>query len=223
MRCKFETARQIGIVIDFFVFIAYSIWDITYTMKTGVFMKTSVRALWRIFASFFRIGAFTFGGGLAMIPLIQKEAVEKHKWVTDDDILEIVAIAESTPGPIAINAATFVGYRAAGVLGSACATFGVVLPSFVIILVISFVLRQFQELAVVQYAFRGIRAGVLALLLKSLWTMYKKSHKGWPAYVAMAAAFVLTTVLDVHILLVVIGCGLFGYITARLYDKEVKK
>ena len=186
-------------------------------------MKVSVKQLWQIFTSFFRIGAFTFGGGLAMIPLIQKEAVEKRKWVTDDDIMEIVAIAESTPGPIAINAATFVGYRAAGVIGSACATFGVVLPSFAIILLISYVLRQFQEIAVVQYAFRGIRAGVLALLFKSLWTMYKKSPKGWPAYVAMAAAFLLTTVLDVHILLVIIGCGLFGYVTARIYDKEGKK
>ena len=181
------------------------------------------KELWQIFASFFKIGAFTFGGGLAMIPLIQKEAVEKRKWVTDDDILEIIAIAESTPGPIAINAATFVGYRAAGVLGSACATFGVVLPSFVIILLISYVLRQFQQLEVVQYAFRGIRAGVLALLIKSLWIMYKKSPKGWPAYIAMAAAFVLTAVLDVHILVVIIGCALFGYVTARIYAKEGKQ
>ena len=102
-------------------------------------MHVQLKKLWQIFAAFFKIGAFTFGGGLAMIPLIQKEAVENHGWVTDDDILEIVAIAESTPGPIAINAATFVGYRAAGILGSAVATFGTVLPSFVIILLISFV------------------------------------------------------------------------------------
>lgn len=186
-------------------------------------MKASPKTLWQVFASFFRIGAFTFGGGLAMIPLIQKEAVEKRGWVTDDDILEIVAIAESTPGPIAINAATFVGYRAAGLSGSACATFGTVLPSFTIILLISFVLRQFQQLPVVQYAFWGIRAGVLAMLFKSLWTMYKKSPKGWPAYVAMGAAFVLTTILDVHILIVIIGCALFGYITATLIGRRAEK
>ena len=113
-------------------------------------MKHSLKDLWKIFAAFFKIGAFTFGGGLAMIPLIQKEAVEKQKWITDDDILEIIAIAESTPGPIAINSATFVGYRAAGILGSACATLGVVLPSFVLILLLSFVLRQFQELEAVR-------------------------------------------------------------------------
>lgn len=183
-------------------------------------MKHSFKDLWKIFAAFFKIGAFTFGGGLAMIPLIQKEAVEKHGWVTDDDILEIVAIAESTPGPIAINAATFVGYRAAGVIGSACATFGTVLPSFVIILAISAVLRQFQQLPVVQYAFWGIRAGVLAMLLKSLWTMFKKSPKGWPAYVAMAAAFVLTTILDVHILIVIVSCAVFGLVTATLIGRR---
>ncbi len=186
-------------------------------------MKADPKVLWQTFLSFFKIGAFTFGGGLAMIPLIQKEAVEKQGWVTDDDILEIVAIAESTPGPIAINAATFVGYRAAGVLGSACATFGTVLPSFVIILLISYVLRQFQALAVVQYAFWGIRAGVLAMLLKSLWTMFQKSRKGWPAYVAMAAAFILTAVLDVHVLIVIVCCAIFGLLTAHFVGRRAAK
>ena len=186
-------------------------------------MSFRLKQLWQIFAAFFKIGAFTFGGGLAMIPLIQKEAVEKRGWIDDEDILEIVAIAESTPGPIALNAATFVGYRAAGVLGSACATFGVVLPSFCIILLLSFVLRQFQQLQAVQYAFWGIRAGVLAMLIKSLWTMYKKSPKGWPAYVAMAAAFIMTTILDVHILIVIISCGVFGLVTATLIGRRAEK
>ena len=128
-------------------------------------MKNKWKTLWKVFTTFFKIGAFTFGGGYAMIPLIQRETVDNHKWVTEDDILEIIAIAESTPGPIAINSATFVGYRTCGVLGSVAATLGVVLPSFVIIFAISFVLRQFQELKAVQYAFQGIRAGVMALLL----------------------------------------------------------
>jgi chromate transporter len=149
-----------------------------------------LKKLLQVFLSFFKIGAFTFGGGYAMIPLIQNEAVEKRHWVTDEDILEVVAIAESTPGPIAINSATFVGYRVAGVLGSACATFGVVLPSFVIILLIAGLLNEFQSLQVVQYAFFGIRAGVLALVLKSLWTMFHKGKKNAVAYALMAAAFV---------------------------------
>jgi chromate transporter len=133
-----------------------------------------VKTLFSLFLTFSRIGAFTFGGGYAMIPLIQREASQKRGWVSDEDILEIVAIAESTPGPIAINAATFVGYRVAGIPGAVCATLGVVAPSFLIILAIASVLREFQENLYVQYAFRGIRAAVLALIIKALWGMYKK-------------------------------------------------
>jgi len=186
-------------------------------------MKRSYKELGKIFATFFKIGAFTFGGGYAMIPLIQKETVETRKWITDDDILEIIAIAESTPGPIAINSATFVGYRTCGVLGAAAATLGVVLPSFLIILGISYVLREFQELKAVQYAFNGIRAGVLALLFKALWGMYKKSPKGWAAYVVMAGAFLLTAILDVNVLYVIIGCAVFGLVTALLAERRMQK
>ena len=175
-----------------------------------------------MFLTFFKIGGFTFGGGYAMIPLIQRETVEKHKWITQDDILEIVAIAESTPGPIAINSATFVGYRVAGVLGSMCATLGVVLPSFVIILALSFVLRQFQQLQAVKYAFAGIRAGVLALLFKSLWSMYQKSPKGWAGYVVMAGAFLVSTFIEINILFVIIGCGVFGLVTSRIMERRAK-
>ena len=103
-------------------------------------MKEYFKKLFTVFITFFKIGAFTFGGGYAMIPLIQRETVENHKWISDDDILDIIAIAESTPGPIAINSATFVGYKVAGFWGSFAATLGVVLPSFIIILVISYVL-----------------------------------------------------------------------------------
>ena len=181
-----------------------------------------IKKLFQIFLSFFRIGAFTFGGGYAMIPLIQHEAVEKRKWVTDEDILDIVAIAESTPGPIAINSATFVGYRAAGVLGSACATLGVVLPSFVVILILSFVLAQFQQVQAVQYAFNGIRVGVLALLVKALWTMYKKSPKGWAAYVVMGAALILTAFFSINVIFVIIGCAVFGIVTSAIMGRRSK-
>ena len=182
-----------------------------------------MKELWKIFLTFLKIGAFTFGGGYAMIPLIQKEAVEKNGWVTDEDILEIIAIAESTPGPIAINSATFVGYRTCGVLGSVAATLGVVLPSFVLIYAISFVLRQFQELKAVQYAFQGIRAGVLALLCKALWGMYKKNQKNWVAYIVMAGAFVLTGLLDVSVLPVLVGCAVFGLVTAKAMERRAQK
>ena len=186
-------------------------------------MKHDYKKLLPLFWTFFKIGAFTFGGGYAMIPLIQKETVENHKWITDDDILEIIAIAESTPGPVAINSATFVGYKTCGFWGAVCATFGVVVPSFLIILAISYILDAFQGLKPVQYAFNGIRAGVLALLFKALWSMFKKSPKGWAAYVVMAAAFVLTAVLKVNVLFVIVFCAVFGLVTSLLVKKEAAK
>ena len=140
-----------------------------------------MKELLTIFLTFFKIGAFTFGGGYAMIPLIQKEAVENHHWVTDEDILDIVAIAESTPGPIAINAATFVGYQTRGFAGALAATLGVGLPSFVTIFVIFHILRTFRDVKAVQYAFNGIRVGVLVLLIKALVKMFKTNRKGWLA------------------------------------------
>jgi len=167
-----------------------------------------------LFLTFLKIGGFTFGGGYAMIPIIQREIVEKKKWITDEDILEIIAIAESTPGAIAINSATFVGYRVAGFFGALLATLGVVLPPFCIIFAISFVLRQFSELRAVKYAFWGIRAGVLALICKALWSMYKKVDKGLIPYIVMAAAFIVTAVFDVNVLYVIIGCAVFGLATS---------
>ena len=149
--------------------------------------------------------------------------MEKRKWITDDDILEIIAIAESTPGPIAINSATFVGYRACGIVGSMAATIGVVLPSFVIILALSFVLQQFQDVQAVQWAFQGIRAGVLALLVKALWTMFKKSPKGWAAYVVIGASFILTAIFDINVIFVLIGCAVFGLVTSLIMERRAAK
>ncbi len=176
-----------------------------------------------LFLSFLKIGAFTFGGGYAMIPLIQKEAVEEKKWITDEDILEIIAIAESTPGPIAINAATFVGWRVCGFWGALSATLGVILPSFFIILAISFVLREFQDKKVVQYAFSGIRAGVLALMVKALWSMYKQCQKHAIAYIVMGMAFVLTAFFKISVLVVIIGCGLFGLLASEVCERRMNK
>jgi len=182
-----------------------------------------MKKLFELFWTFFKIGGFTFGGGHAMIPLIQKETVENKKWITDDDILEIIAIAESTPGPVAINSATFVGYRTAGFWGAVAATMGVVLPSFCIILAIAYLLDNFMEIKAVQYAFLGINAGVLALLFKALWNMYKKSPKGWAAYVVMGASFLLTAILKVNLFAVIIGCAVFGLVTSLLAERRLKK
>ena len=182
-----------------------------------------MRELLTIFLTFLRIGAFTFGGGYAMIPLIQHEAVQKHHWVTDEDILDIVAIAESTPGPIAINAATFVGYRVKGFRGAVTATLGVVLPSFVIILAIFYVLQQFQELKVVQYAFKGIRAGVLVLMLKALTKMLKSNGKGKLPMALMLLSFVLAAILQVNTILVIVLCGLIGLAAFLLAERGMQK
>ncbi len=185
--------------------------------------QSRINTLLSLFLTFFRIGAFTFGGGYAMIPLIQHETVEKKGWISDDDILEIVAIAESTPGPIAINTATFVGYKTCGVLGAFCATLGVVLPSFVIISIIACLLREFQDIKVVKYAFWGIRAGVLSLIVKALWTMYKKIPKNAVSYIAIAAAFIAVAVLDINVLLVIIGCAVYGLLTSLYVARRAQK
>ena len=187
-------------------------------------MDSKAKRILTLFLTFFKIGAFTFGGGYAMIPLIQREIVEKHGWMTDEDILDIFAIAESTPGPIAINSATFVGFRTAGFLGAAMATTGVVLPSFVVILLISFVLTGFADIPAVQYAFFGIRAGVLALLVKALWTMYKKNPKGIVSYILMAAAFAAVAFLKIPVLAVLGGCAAVGLISSFIvWRKEDKQ
>lgn len=178
--------------------------------------KISFRLCMQLFLSFFKIGAFTFGGGYAMIPLIQREMVENKKWISDDDILEIIAIAESTPGPIAINMATFVGTRTAGFFGAFFATLGVVLPSFIVISVIARLLSEFSDIKAVQYAFNGIRAGVLALLLKALFTMYKKVKKNAFSYVILALAFVTTAFFGVNVLLVILCCAVFGIIVSLI-------
>lgn len=175
-----------------------------------------------LFLTFLKIGAFTFGGGYAMIPLIQREVVFNKKWITDDDILEIIAIAESTPGPIAINSATFIGYRVAGFWGAFFSTLGVVLPSFLIILVISVVIKEFQSITAVKYAFWGIRAGVLALLIKAVWTMYKKAPKKLLSSVLMVIAFIATAFLDVPVLAVIVCSAIIGIIYSLAARGQIK-
>ena len=173
-----------------------------------------------LFLTFAKIGLFTFGGGYAMIPLIQRETAEKKGWIADGELAEIVAIAESTPGPIAINAATFIGSRTAGFTGAFCATLGMVCPSFVIILLLSYLLREVQEMKPVAYAFMGIRAGVLALILKALWTMWKQAPKKVFSYIVMSAAFVCAAFVKIHVVFIIIGCALAGLAFSLLTERR---
>ena len=135
--------------------------------------------LLNLFLTFAKIGLFTFGGGYAMISLIENQCVERKKWITHDEMMNITVIAESTPGPIAINCATFVGYKKAGLLGSLIATLGIVLPSFLIIFAISMFLNQFLEITWIANAFKGIKIAVGLLILDAAITMIRKMQKKW--------------------------------------------
>ncbi len=130
-----------------------------------------------LFFTMFKIGLFTFGGGYAMIAILERELVEKKKWLEHDEFMDVVAIAESTPGPLAINSSTYIGYKRAGFLGSLFATLGVVLPSFIIILVISLFFDKFLSIKYVEYAFRGIQACVAFLILSAGLKMLKHLKK----------------------------------------------
>ncbi len=187
-------------------------------------VKRTLKEYVTLFLTFFKIGAFTFGGGYAMIPLIQKEVVDNHKWVTADDILEVIAIAESTPGPIAVNAATFVGYKFGGFWGAFSATLGVVLPSFLIIALLSSLISRFQDYKVVQYAFYGIRAGVLALIVKAMINMYRKCPKSPVSYFIFAFSFVMVALLNIKAIYVLIACALIGLAASFVAKRrEAKK
>ena len=175
-----------------------------------------------LFITFFKIGLFTFGGGYAMLPLIQKEVLA-HDWMEIEEVINFIAVSESTPGPFAINCATYVGMETGGVLGAICATLGVVLPSFVIISIISLVLREFSDIKAVQYAFNGIRAGVLALIIKALVSMYKKAPKGLFSYILMGTSFILAAFTDINVIFVIIGCGVAGLINSLIIKRRVKE
>ena len=129
-----------------------------------------------LFLTFAKIGMFTFGGGYAMISMIEHNCVENKKWITHDDMMNITVIAESTPGPIAINCATFTGYKQAGFSGALAATMGMIVPSFIIIYLISMFLDNFLELTIVANAFQGIKIAVGILILDAAMTMIKKMH-----------------------------------------------
>ena len=186
-------------------------------------MKKKIKLYLSLFLTFMKIGVVTFGGGYAMIPIIEHEISEKKGWICGDDLLEVVAISETTPGPIAICAATFIGYRLAGVFGAFCATFGVVLPSFIIIYLISLFLRAFEQMQVIKYAFFGIRAGVLALLVKAVVSMFKKCPKNIIAYIIMAASFAAVAFFSGNGIIVSVGAAGIGLAASLIAGKAGKK
>lgn len=153
--------------------------------------------LCELFLTFSKIGLFTFGGGYAMISIIENICVENKKWISHDDMMNITVIAESTPGPIAINCATFVGFKQAGFFGSAAATIGVVFPSFVIIYSISMFLDRFLEITLIANAFRGIKAAVGILILNAAFNMIRKMKKRKLSYAIMTCSFVVMFFINI--------------------------
>ena len=153
-----------------------------------------------LFLTFARIGLFTFGGGYAMIALIEDACVKKKQWITHDEMMNVTVIAESTPGPIAINCATYVGYRQKGLAGAAAATVGMVLPSFVIIYLISLFLDDFLEIAWIAHAFAGIRLAVGILILDAGGRMVKKMQKKPLSVGIMVCAFAAMLLIDLFAL-----------------------
>ena len=166
--------------------------DIIDTDKEGVLMNV----LFDLFITFAKIGLFTFGGGYAMIAIIENNCVEKKQWITHDEMMDITVIAESTPGPIAINCATYTGYKTAGLLGSIVATLGIVLPSFLVIYFISVFMSNFLEIKIIANAFKGIKIGIGLLILDVGIGMVKKMPKKKLPRLIMMLSFVLMTIIS---------------------------
>ena len=174
-----------------------------------------------LFFIFFKIGIFTFGGGYAMIANIKEVIVEKKKWITEEEFMQIVTISESTPGPIAINMATFIGYKKKGVLGSTLATLGVVLPSFIIITLISIFLTYFQDNQVVTIMFEAIRASVTILMAQAFLNLVKTPQKNVQFYALLITAFILNFVFSVKAIYIIIFA--FVYTLILLFINKRKK
>ncbi len=205
----------------------YSVYGLQPIIK-GVMKK--LKLILKLFLTMFKIGLFTFGGGYAMIALLENEFVSKKKWMTAEEFMDMVAIAESTPGPIAINSATYIGYKQAGVLGSLSATLGVVLPSFSIIYAISLFFDAFLSLTLVSYAFRGIQACVVYLILSAGLKMVKEVKKKPMELILLVLALLISVCFSLFavkfstVFYVLIGgsVGVLTYLISKIKSASVK-
>ncbi|MGB4015440.1 MAG: chromate transporter [Bacilli bacterium] len=176
-----------------------------------------MKKLLELFLTFLKIGAFTFGGGYAMIPLIQHEIVEKKKWLTDDEMIDMLTIAESTPGVIAVNSATFVGYKIGGFAGAALATLAVVLPAFLVITLIALFVERFMDISYVVNLFKGLRAGVTVLIFHAALKIFKKTPKTAIAYFLLALAFFMSCFVEFRYLTIsLIAFGLIVGLASQM-------
>ena len=179
-----------------------------------------MKELLDMFLMFARIGGFTFGGGYAMLPILQKEVVEQKHWATEEELMDYYAIGQCTPGIIAINTATFIGYKIKGLPGAIVATLGVIAPSLVIITIIAAFIQQFAHLAVVQHAFAGIRIAVCALVLQSVWKMAKKGVVDVPTSVILLVTFAAVAFFGVSPVVMVVIAAAAGIIIGMIRRKR---
>ena len=181
----------------------------------GIFKKkkkNKFRDCLDLFLVFAKIGTFTFGGGYAMISFIEREVVDNKKWISKKDMSNIITIGESTPGPIAVNVASYVGNNVCGIIGAVSATLGVVLPSFLIILFLSTVLNSLQDNTIFKNAFFGIRVGIIALIINALISLYKQCSKDIYSYILMIGALISVVLFKVSSIIVLICCAIIGLI-----------
>ena len=174
-----------------------------------------MKVLLNLYFAWFKIGLFTFGGGYAMLPLIQKEVIEKHHWASEEEILDYYAIGQCTPGIIAVNTATFVGYYQRGILGAISSTLGVVSPSFIIISIIAALISNFMEITVVKHALAGINVAVCMLMINAIMNLWDKSVKNIAAFTIFATALILTLFTNVSTVYLVIIAGVLGVVFSK--------
>ena len=172
--------------------------------------------LLKLFAAFARVGVLTFGGGYAMIPMLEREIVDRHGWATNEELMDYYAVGQCTPGVIAVNTATFIGYKTAGNIGGAVATLGVIFPSFVIITVIAGIIQNFADIPAVKSAFAGIRVCVCVLIFNSVVKLWKGAVKDKAALVLCLGVFVLSVFFDISPIVFVLFCAAAGILLTRL-------
>lgn len=169
-----------------------------------------MKDLWLLFWAFVRIGAFTFGGGYAMLPMLQKEIVDKYHWSTEEEIIDFFAIGQCTPGVIAVNTATFIGYKNKGIIGAVTATLGLILPSLVIIMSIAAVLSNFSQLPIVQHAFAGICIIVAVLIINVVISMLKKAVIDYYSFFIFMGTLLIGFIFDFSPVYIVALAALLG-------------
>ena len=185
-----------------------------------------MKILFDLFFTFAKMGAITFGGGYAMLPILQRTVVEKRHWATEEELLDYYAIGQCTPGVIAVNTATFIGYKQKGISGGIAATLGVVFPSVVIISIIAAFLKNFAHLAVVQHAFSGIRVCVGVLILNAVIKLWKGAAKGKITGAIIILACVVSAFTNISTIAMVIAAGVLGFLFGgkiENIEKKVKK